>query len=174
MKLNINKPSGYFTTGLWLSDGSTVLIAPTLMFSVLFAFAVLEHGLFLTTHAPWVFRVDRMNVAMTRARRHLAVVGDANVLSRNVLWKQIIERATWLPGARHDMKQYKVQFTLDQSPNSLEILSASTRPSSFLLFFIFAFHTDCCLSLLMCGVCVCCADGVAGVESEPLHLSTCS
>lgn len=45
-----------------------------------------------------------MNVAITRARRHLVVVGDERTLKCNVHWKQIIERATF----RRGVQEYQV------------------------------------------------------------------
>ena len=53
----------------------------------------------------------RMNVAITRARRHLVVVGDAGMLLQNEHWKVIIQRASTLPGGNHDAREYQVRST---------------------------------------------------------------
>ena len=51
---------------------------------------------------------NRMNVAITRARRHLVVVGNAKMLSENEHWKQIVGRAGSLPGGRRNARQFQV------------------------------------------------------------------
>jgi hypothetical protein len=56
-------------------------------------------------------RYARMNVAITRARRHLVVVGDGGMLHQNERWKDIIQRANALPGGRHDAREYQVSST---------------------------------------------------------------
>jgi hypothetical protein len=49
---------------------------------------------------------NRMTVAITRARRHLVVVGDSNVLPQNTHWSAIMERASSLPGGRYCAREY--------------------------------------------------------------------
>ena len=53
-------------------------------------------------------RMCRMNVAITRARRHLVVVGNGKMLSDSPSWKKIIGRAASLPGGRRDAREYQV------------------------------------------------------------------
>lgn len=50
-----------------------------------------------------------MNVAVTRARRHLVVVGHAGMLHQNQRWKEIIERAKSLPNGSREMQEYLVR-----------------------------------------------------------------
>ena len=50
---------------------------------------------------------NRMNVAITRARRHLVVVGDSRVMAQDQHWKTILGRANTLPGGRRDAGKFK-------------------------------------------------------------------
>ena len=58
---------------------------------------------------------NRMNVAITRSRRHLVIVGCKRTLPQNEHWRLILERASSLPGGYRDSCEY-------QMSNDIEIL----------------------------------------------------
>jgi hypothetical protein len=54
-------------------------------------------------------------VAVTRARRHLVVVGHAGMLHQNQQWKEIIQRAKSLPGGSREIQEYLVRHAWQSS-----------------------------------------------------------
>ena len=51
---------------------------------------------------------NRMNVALTRARRHLILVGSGKTLPKNQYWNQIIEQARSAPGGYFNSRDFQM------------------------------------------------------------------
>ena len=60
---------------------------------------------------------NRMNVAITRARRHLVVIGCGKTLPQSELWRSILDRAATLPGGKIAAREFRM------SDPTIEILS---------------------------------------------------
>lgn len=70
---------------------------------------------------------NRMNVALTRARRHLILVGSGRTLPKNQCWNQIIDQARSAPGGYFNSRAFQMsgyQYQLAKGFNcDTEILS---------------------------------------------------
>jgi superfamily I DNA and/or RNA helicase len=73
-------------------DGFVSLL--TWILASVFSESWLNNGVFVTLN--WLilnlFDFRRTNVALTRARNHLLIVGNENNLRKNQLWRQIIQQ----------------------------------------------------------------------------------
>jgi hypothetical protein len=64
---------------------------------------------------------NRMNVALTRARRHLILVGSGKSLPKNQFWSQIIYQARSDPGGYFNSREFQMsgfRYELDHGRNS--------------------------------------------------------
>ncbi len=69
----------------------------------------------------FVSDVRRMNVAITRARQVLWIVGDLEVLKQNEAWRALIEDATERKRVRFDAKKLvQSNFSFETEPGQLD------------------------------------------------------